>query len=58
MAKTNYSFEKRQREIAKKKKQEQKQEAKRQRKTVPSDTTQSPGTSDPNARPPTESSNT
>jgi hypothetical protein len=53
LAKTNYSFEKRQREIAKKKKQEEKQEAKRQRKTLRPDTAETPAPGDP-AQPPTE----
>lgn len=41
MAKPNYSFEKRQKEIAKKKKQEEKLAEKRQRKAVPENEQQS-----------------
>jgi len=43
VAKTNYSFEKRQRELAKKKKQEQKLDAKRQKKAGPAEGSESPG---------------
>lgn len=49
MARTNYSFEKRQRELAKKKKQEEK----RQRKAARSATTAEPA-KDPDAAPPAE----
>ena len=48
MAKPNYQYEKRQKDLAKKKKQEEKQQEKRQRKDkshVPSDETPNPESS-------------
>jgi len=53
MAKVNYGFEKRQKEIAKKKKQEQKLAEKRQRKA--SANTETPGNGDaPTVNPPSD----
>lgn len=51
LAKPNYSFEKRQRELAKKKKQEQKQEQKRLQKLARSTSESAPSPADP-ATPP------
>ena len=51
LAKPNYSFEKRQRELAKKKKQEQKQEQKRLQKLAKSSSESAPQPADP-AEPP------
>lgn len=47
LAKPNYSFEKRQRELAKKKKQQQKQEQKRLQKTDKTETGGAPTTEAP-----------
>ena len=46
MAKPNYSFEKRQREIAKKKKKEEKRLKKAEAKNIPSQDAELPGNSD------------
>jgi hypothetical protein len=55
MAKPNYSFEKRQRELAKKKKKEEKLKEKAGRKSVPGqESSADPSPSDTSAAPPVE----